>query len=405
MKVIFAICILVFALGQLAMGAAKESGGDMKAVASDNNAFAFDLYGRLAGEQSNLFFSPYSIDSALAMTYAGAKGETAQEMAQTLHYQMEGPKLHAAMGALLKELNEGGQVGPERAFQLVAANALWAQKGYPFHKDFVDLVKQNYGAGFNEVDFLNATEQARQTINTWVEKQTQDKIKDLIGKGVLAPTSRLVLTNAIYFKSAWAEQFKPANTKEGSFTLSGGKSANVPMMNQRHRFQYAQTDDAQVLTLPYYGYALEMVVVLPKKADGIGQVEKSLQAQLMQEGESRMVELSLPKFKMTRNFELAKVLEGMGMKLALEPNRADFSGICSQEPLFISEVIHKAFVDVNEEGTEAAAATAVVLRAGAAFRPEQPVVFKADHPFFFAIRHRESGAVLFMGRVMDPTAQ
>lgn len=376
-----------------------------KPAVTANNAFTFDLYAKLAEGDRNLFFSPYSIESALAMTYGGARGKTADQMAKVLRFDVEAAKLHPAFGALAEKLNTSGQVGKERVFDLVVANALWGQKGYPFQQPFQELVKANYGAGLNDVDFVQATEEARKTINQWVEKQTKDKIKDLLAPGVLTPDTRLVLTNAIYFKSKWEKQFRKEQTKDLPFHLSAEKSVDVPMMNQTQTTGFAEVDGCQVVEMPYSSRRLSMLVVLPTKVDGLAEVEKAITPEKLAQWQAAFrraaVDLSLPKFHIEAQFSLAPVLGGMGMPDAFS-GAADFSGIATLEKLSISAVIHKAYVDVDEQGTEAAAATAVIMGRTAAMQPPEKVTFKADHPFLFVIRHNESGAILFIGRVANP---
>jgi len=397
-------------------GAARPPAADAKAVAEANNTFAADLYAKLAAKEGNLFFSPNSIETALVMTYAGARGKTAGQMAAVLHIGAGDEWVpsgfgvgHSAFGAFLKDLNaEKGPDGKPRGYQLSVANALWGQKGYAFLPAFLNLVKTNYGAGLSEVDFVKDAEGARKTINAWVEKETRDKIKDLIQPNVLRDDTRLVLTNAIYFKSNWAsEYFRKEHTKDEPFSTAPDKKITAPMMHAWGHFPYAASDAFQAVKIAYKGYDLAMIVLLPKKVDGLAALEKSLTPDLVKGlkwTQNDMVDLSLPKFKMTEAFELAPTLAAMGMAEAFSVTAADFSGMTGKRELFISNVIHKAFVDVNEEGTEAAAATAVVIaRMSAPAEPEPPVVFKADHPFLFLIRHEKSGAILFMGRLADPT--
>jgi len=373
---------------------------DTKDILKGNTAFAFDLYAELKDEDGNIFFSPYSISSALAMTYAGAKANTKKQMAEVLHFGLEQKLIHAAFSEIQQKLNKNGKKG---TYELNIANALWGQQGYPFMKEFIDMLNENYGAGLNEVDFINATEVVRKNINKWVENQTNDKIKDLIQPGVLSSYTRLVLTNAIYFKGMWASQFKKDQTKDAPFTLLNGKKAEVPMMHQKEQFKYSETNDLKVLELSYRGDEISMLILLPKKFDGLKDLENSLTAdKLNQWLPKRKTEVLvyLPKFKMTSQFMLADVLNSMGMTDAFSLPPADFSGMTGKKDLFISAVIHKAFVDVNEEGTEAAAATAVVM-ATESVAPEPPV-FRADHPFIFMIRDNFSGSILFVGRVVNP---
>ncbi|MEN6424547.1 MAG: serpin family protein [Phycisphaerales bacterium] len=387
-------------------------------VTQGNNSFAVGLYQQLHSSEGNLFFSPYSISTALGMTYAGAKGRTQDQMAQTLRYPTAMEVLHKlgltgepltpeqfarTFGRIITDLNARG--GKDR-YELRVANALWGQKDYEFLRTFTQLVEDEYGGKLQELDFVKAVEKARRTINSWVEKQTNDKIKDLIGPGVLDAATRLVLTNAIYFKGNWASQFKKDRTQDEPFTLLNGSTVQTPMMNQKTKFGYAETDAIQVLEMPYVGEELTMVVLLPKKADGIGELEKDLTAenlaQWLDKAHKREVIVAMPRFKMTSKFSMADVLRAMGMKDAFSAE-ADFSGMTGRRDLFISAVIHQAYVDVNEEGTEAAAATGVAISLTAAL-PDQTPVFRADHPFVFLIRDKASGSILFLGRVMNPQA-
>ena len=373
---------------------------DQVQVAEGCNRFAFDLYARLKGAEGNLFLSPYSISTALAMTYAGARGETADQMAKVLCLPASGEAVHGAYGALQKDLNAAGEGG---AFELVVANRLWGQKGFAFLPDFLALLEARYGAGLEPLDFAAATEAARQTINAWIEKQTRDKIKDLIKPGVLDAATRLVLTNAIYFKGKWAEEFDKKATQDEDFFLAPEKKVTAPLMHRTADFGYFEGDDLQALELPYQGDRLSMVVLLPKAKDGLGALEAALSADKVSEWVSKLsrreVRVALPRFKTTAEFSLGDTLVAMGMTDAFGGD-ADFSGMTGAKDLFISAVVHKAFVDVNEEGTEAAAATAVVVRA---LNGGGPPEFRADHPFLFLIRDTKTGAILFLGRIADPT--
>lgn len=370
------------------------------AMEDSNNQFALDLYAKLREEPKNLFFSPYSISTALAMTYAGARGETEKQMAEVLHFTLEQKYLHPVFSQLQRDLNERGKKG---AYELTVSNALWGQKGYGFLKEFLEIIKINYGGGFNEVDFKRDTESARATINAWVEKETKGKIKDIIAPGVLSDLTRLVLTNAIYFKGNWAKQFDKDKTKESPFTLLNGEKIDVLMMNQRAELNYMETENFQGLELPYVDSDLSMIILLPKKIDSLGELEKSLTAENLLSWTEKLhkseVIVSFPKFKMTSQFSLNDVLKSMGMNDAFS-KKADFSGMDGKKDLLISAVIHQAFVDVNEEGTEAAAATVVVMKLKSA--PVKILVFQADHPFIFLIRDNHSGSILFMGRLMNP---
>jgi serpin B len=407
------VCLTPLAAAILAFGcvAAPDKPdapkADRDAAAKGGDQFAFDLYAQLRGEDGNLFFSPFSVSTALAMTRAGARGETAAEMDKTLHFPFEGEQLQAAFASLIRQVN-GDPNDSKRGYQLSTANALWGQKGYGFRPEFVKLTKDYYGAGLTELDFRADPEQARGTINAWVEKETRDKIKDLLQKGDVNPNTRLVLTNAVYFKGDWASQFKKDRTKPEPFTLADGKKADAPLMNQTGEFGYYDGGSFQALEMPYVGKDLTMVVLLPKKADGLADFEKELTADnvggWLRQLKSQKVIVTLPKFKSTSRFSLAQKLSDMGMKLAFT-EKADLSGMAGEPgDLYISDVIHKAFVDVNEEGTEAAAATAVVVATPSAVRTDVPPtpVFRADHPFVFLIRDTRSDSVLFLGRIVDP---
>jgi len=385
-----------------------------KVVVQGNNEFALALFARLRENQGNLFFSPYSISTALAMTYAGARGQTETQMAKVLHFPtlagekvppepvMQEGQFHSAFGAVVKDLNQRAKKGN---YELAVANALWGQKGYKLLNDFLRLIETEYGGRLTEVDFVTATESARQTINAWVEKKTRDKIKELIKPGVLDAMTRLVLTNAIYFKGNWQRQFKKDRTREAPFTLLSGEKVDAPMMNQTGEFRYMEAGDFQALELPYIDNELSMIILLPGDTDGLPKFEKTLNledfSQWLDRLHRREVIVSVPRFKMTSQFSLASVLISMGMADAFSARAADFSGITGGRDLFISAVIHKAYVDVNEEGTEAAAATGVTMRL-TSVGPTQTPVFRADHPFLFLIRDNHSGSILFIGRLMNP---
>ena len=375
---------------------------DVAQAVKDNNRFALELYGELAAKDGNLFLSPYSISTALAMTYAGANGQTAEQMRDTLHYTLPDDRLHAAFATMIRDHNDAGK---QRAYQLTVANALWGQAGFEFRPDFLQRVRKSYGAGFQEVDFINETESARQTINAWVEQKTQRKIVDLIPKkNILTSGTRLVLTNAIYFKAAWLDEFKAADTRKDSFWTSGGQKIETMMMHRHGDYSFVDGDTFQLIDMPYEKKELSMIAILPKQKDGLKNVEKMLTAANLEAWlESKTaysVDVKLPKFKFTAELELKAVLSKMGMPIAFDPE-ADFSGITSKASLRISHVIHKAFVDVNEKSTEAAAATAVVMD-----KKKKEFVnvanFHADHPFVFLIRDNRTGSILFIGRVLNP---
>lgn len=369
-------------------------------IAARSNEFAFDLYGQLRQKEGNLFFSPASVSTALAMTYAGTTGETKEQMGRVLHLDTADEQVHGGFGELAQILNSDGH-----RYQLRMANRLWGLEGYPFRQEFLTLTRQQYGAELAQVNF-NRPDQAAQTINAWIGKQTEGKIGQLVSPSMIEPLTRLVLTNAIYFKAAWQDEFWKHATEDAPFHVSADEEAKTPMMRQIEHFSYTETDDAQVVELPYVGGDLSMVVMLPKQNDGLADLEQTITArsldQWVAEAKLRRVELYLPKFKITSQLPLTETLMDLGMTKAFS-KYADFSGMTSFEDLKLYAVIHAAFVDVDEKGTEAAAATAVMMDAAAAPPNEdEPVVFRADHPFLFLIRDSRTGAVLFLGRLVNP---
>ena len=380
----------------------KAEGAEMSEIVEGNNRFAVGLYAKLKDSTSeNLFFSPYSLSTALAMTYAGAAGETGKQMAEVLRFTVSESELHPAMGQLIRML-----LRKEKGYQFRVANRLWGQKGYEFLPEFLNTTQNHYGAELGELDFARQTEDARRAINQWVEKETERKIKDLIPPGLLAQDTRLVLTNAIYFKGNWRDQFEKEATQDAPFYVSADKEVTVPMMHQIERFGYRAAEDMQILEMPYADNALSMVVLLPKDKEGLAELEKRITHDDLRDStrglRPREVSVFLPRFTMTSQFSLKDVLQSMGMTLAFDEGRADFSRMSRSEQLFISAVVHKAFVDVNEEGTEAAAATGVIMAPTAAPVQEEPPVFRADHPFVFLIRDNRTGSIVFMGRVANP---
>ncbi len=399
------VASLVFGAIWQARGAEPAAGAadSVSPLVTGNNRFAIDLYRQLAGGKGDVFVSPESISLALAMTYSGARGQTAEQIAKTLHFDQPVAQLNAGFAAILKNLNAGGA---KNSYQLSIANRLWGQQGFKFLDEFLKVTREQYGAELATVDFVHQTEAARRTINAWVEHETRDKIKDLIGEGSLGPDTRLVLTNAIYFKGDWQAPFEKDATHKAPFHVSADKQADAMIMNREGSYRFAKEDGMRVLEMPYRGGELAMVVLLPEKIDGPADLEKSLSAEKLQALtaglKSTRVSVAMPKFKMTREFELSKTLAAMGMPLAFSDN-ADFSGMDGKTDLSISAVIHKAFVAVDEKGTEAAAATAVTIRALSIRRPiEPPEEFHADHPFIFLIRDTHSGSILFLGRYTGP---
>jgi serpin B len=383
------------------------STADTSDLVLGNTAFALDLYQAVREGQDNLFYSPYSISLALAMTYAGARGETERQMADTLHFSLSQDRLHPAFNGLdlaLASRGEGAEGKDEGGFRLNIVNALWGQEGYAFLPDFLDLLAENYGAGLRLVDFEGDAESSRVAINDWVEDQTEGRIEDLIRRGLLNELTRLVLTNAIYFNAAWSEPFEPDQTEDGVFHLPDSGQVTVPMMRHVTSYGYAEGPGFQAVELPYDGRELSMVVLLP--AEGrFGAFEDSLDAGqldgILGDLHPQEVALTMPRFEIESELDLGEVLAAMGMPDAFSM-AADFSGMDGTDMLFIKEVVHKAFVSVDEAGTEAAAATAVIMQLKG--MPGQPVEVTLDRPFLFFIRDMETGAILFVGRIMDPSA-
>lgn len=335
---------------------------DEALLVEGNSAFAFDLYQALREKDGNLFYSPHSISLALAMTYAGARGETAQQMADTLHFILSQDNLHPAFNSLDIELSkrgEGAQGKDGEGFRLNIVNAIWGQKDYSFLPGFLDVLAENYGAGLRTLDFIKETEKSRVTINDWVSNQTEGRIEDLIPQGAIDALTRLVLTNAIYFNAAWQHPFDEAMTADGPFYLLNGKQVTVPMMKQTESFGYAEGEGYQAVELRYDGGELSMVILLPE-AGQFEAFQEELQAQkvdtIINSLQRNRVTLTMPQFEFDSEFSLKDTLAGMGMPVAFAES-ADFSGMTGKRELLISDVIHKAFVAVDEEGTEAAAAT------------------------------------------------
>lgn len=380
---------------------ANDTGVTAEGVASvinANNQFTFELYSQLKEENKdkNIFFSPYSISTALAMTYEGAKGQTAKEMQNVFHFPEDASIRKPAFAAIYNQINK-----PNSGYQLNTANALWAQENYSFLDEYFSTVESHYGGKVTNLDFIGETEKSRQTINSWVEQQTNNKIKDLISPGMLNPMTRLVLTNAIYFKGKWVNQFDKKDTKEQDFKVSSEKTVKVPMMYLKEDFNYTETEQFQILEMSYDGNELSMLVILPK--DNLSDLdslnEKNI-SQLKTALKKEEVVVYMPKFTFETKYSMSETFKKMGMPTAFS-GVADFSGMTGKQDLFIDFVIHQAFVDVNEEGTEAAAATG----AGMAMIAAPGTVFSADHPFLFIIQEKATGNILFFGQVIDPTVK
>lgn len=383
------------------------SASDLQKLAADNRAFAFNLYQQMRSQGGNLFYSPHSISVALAMTYAGARNETTSQMRQALHFTLPDSSLHPAFNALQQALAEREKPKnneKESNFRLNVVNALWGQKGYTFLPAYLDLLALNYGAGMRLLDFKADAEAARQVINQWVAEQTADKIKDLIPPSALDQATTLVLTNAIYFNAKWLHQFNPGSTTSSPFNLRDGSPINVPTMHISQQFGYYRGEGITAVELPYTGSEVSMILLIPDQGN-FDQAEQKLTAEqwdaVVKGMHYTQVNLAMPKFKFSSEVALNGPLSRSGMPIAFQPERADFSGMDGTKTLYISDVLHKAYINLDEFGTEAAAATAVVV--GATSMPAEPVDLIVDRPFLFAIQDKPTGEILFLGRVTDPT--
>ena len=386
-----------------------------KKLVNGNTAFAFDLYHALAFQAGNLFYSPYSISLALAMTYAGARGETERQMADTLGFNLARDRLHPAFNNLGLQLASRGAEAKGQdgeGFRLNIANALWGQDDHEFLEAYLDLLTENYGSGVRPMDFKEAPEESRITINDWVADQTEDRIKDLIPQSAIDKFTRLILTNAIYFNAAWQHPFNVRSTHPGPFFMLDGSTVDVPMMNQTTYFGYAKADGYQALVLPYDSFEMSMTIILPDEGR-FREFEDSIDADIvggiLEDIRPREVRLTMPKFEFRSQFGLVEPLSEIGMPDAFDDRVADFSGMdgmscpptIEQPCLIISAVIHEAFVLVDEGGTEAAAATASIVVSRNTSDPPPPIEVTVDRPFIFLIRDRATNAILFVGRVVE----
>jgi serpin B len=397
--------------------------GDERNVVEGSNALALDLYRQLKTTEGNLFFSPASISTALAIAYAGARGETASEMARTLHFDLEPERLHAAMSLVLRKMRDG-----QGSYQLYESNALWLQKDLAFHDEFLKLTQHNYGDALKRVDFVGDLEAARVAINRTVEKQTDGKIEDLLPSGSLSSDTRLILTNAIYFKGAWSVPFELKKTKSENFLITQKRHVLVPFMHldgDNTHFKYLETGSFRAIEIPYRGIpvaldygrviqegALSMIIFLPKGNQSLALFEQSLTDSNLSQwlsglhGEYAEIFLTLPKFKATLEFDLGNVLKSLGARQMFS-GTADFSGMTAEAKLAVSAIRHKAYVTVEEKGTEAASGTATIMVPVSDPPPPRPapIQFRVDHPFVFLIRDNRSGSILFLGRVSDPSKE
>ena len=403
---------------------ADDSGSTIEGihqVVNANNKFAFDFYNEiLKNEKDNLFFSPYSISVALTMTYEGAKSETAEEIKNVFHLPNH-DILRPNSAAIYNNINK-----KDKSYTLRTGNALWVQKDYPLLEDYLFIIENYYGGKASNVDFISETEKSRQTINRFIEQQTNNRIEELINPGILTPNTRLVLTNAIYFLGDWKYQFDKKNTREREFFITPNNPVQVEMMHlssnnmknmepEPARFNYAELEKLQIIELPYKDYELSMIIILPKQfetydletgeiikfeytLDDIDFTFENFNEYKSQMKKTTMDSIYLPKFEFETDYELNEILSDLGMTTAFSYN-ADFSGMTGNRDLFIGSVIHKAFVKVDEKGTEAAAATAIAMKT-LAMMPQNN--FNANNPFMFVIQENETGNILFMGNVVDP---
>jgi serpin B len=377
-----------------------KAGGDVTITADANNRFAFAVYAGLnkSEAKSNIFISPYSISSALAMTYEGANGETAAQMMKVFHFPKDFNSLRQGYFGMQEILN-----AKNKAYDLLSANSLWPQKGCEFSKQYLEAVEKYYGGKADLVDFAGGKAEAIYKINKWTSTKTKEKIPEIIGDKDIDELTRLVLVNAIYFKGSWKSKFDPNMTRKSNFYAYGDKKIQTDTMNSVEKFNYAELEGLKVLELPYAGDDVSMIIALPEGHD-LSKLEASLSHEEFKKWQASLseqkIEVSLPKFKLHCLYALQNSLEHLGMPLAFDENQADFSKMTGKKDLYISAVIHASFVDVNEEGTEAAAATAVVMDTKSIEMREE---FIADHPFIFFIYDKAVGTILFMGKINDPS--
>jgi serpin B len=388
---------------------ADDSGATIQGVnntAKANNQFAIDLYNEINKDSDkNIFFSPWSISTVMAMAYEGARGETAKEIENVFHFPADDAMRRSSYARMLNTLNKAGG-----EYKLSIANAIWLQEDYPFLKDYKDTIRRYYLGEIKNLDFKNNPSDASFHINRWVSKNTNNKIRNIVSPEMFNEMSRAVLTNAIYFKGKWVHPFDRDDTKPEDFTLPSGKKIEVPMMKLEDEdldFNYTEYDGVQVLEMPYKGDKISMLVLLPKTdTSDINQLESKLSAETLQALRSMMrpttVYIYMPKYTFETSYSLVDYLRNMGMSLPFTWPGADFSGIDGTEMLYINKVLHKAYIDVYEEGTEATATTSIFVSMGAVAEITKPIIFRADHPFIFIIQEKETGNILFMGRVNNP---
>jgi serpin B len=396
------IFVTIFALGFFSGLVTKAGDIDMQRLVQGNSAFALDLYQKVNDIEGNIFFSPYSISTAFAMIYAGAQSETQKQMSGVFHFSLDPHQLHPSFSELQLHFQK---LQENRPFRLNITNALWIQKEYKLLQTFVELSQKYYQANLFHLDFRKNPDDSRLKINDWIEDITKDKIKDLLPGGAINTLTRLVLTNTIYFKAEWQNSFNPHNTKDQDFWITPGDNIKVQMMSQKDHFGYWENEDLQILEMPYIRKDLSMVVFLPKKKDGLPDLESNLNTKTLDIWISELIQQNVkvffPKFTTSQNIDLKKILKALGMVDAFGEN-ADFSGIEPKKNLYINDALHKAFIDVDERGTEAAAATAVSVGVTSIQPPKVVPEFRADHPFIYIIKDNKTKTILFLGRLTRP---
>ena len=403
---LFAIPLGVSFLGVCDRGIfVEEASAEEKAVfADDNSKFALELYARLKDSPGNLAFSPYSVEAAFAVLQMGARGETASQIAKTFHLPPGGEDRF-----ILQIEEQLGRILRAGKIQVSTANALWIAKSFSVLEDFINLAKVKFHAEIRTADFMTGLEEARLAINAWVSEKTAARIPELLAPGVLKEYTKLVVVNAFSMKAAWLSPFRSDLTQEGDFSTPD-KVLKRPLMFKRSKYVYGESKDVQIAELPYVGGDISLFIVLPKKKDGLPEVEKTLTsatlASLLASSSPRLLELTLPRFRVRSSFSLVEVLQSLGVKDAFSPAHADFSGIVADKSVMLSEVVHQAFVETDEAGTEAAAATAaLIVPKGAVVETSPAIPFRADHPFLYFLREKTSGGILMIGRVVDPQGE
>lgn len=396
------IFVAIFVLSHFFVLFIQAGDIDLQSLVRGNSAFALDMYHKVRNTEGNVFFSPYSISTAFAMTYAGARSATEKEMDGVFHFSLEPCQLHPSFSELQAHFQK---LQENRPFRLNIANALWIQKEYELLQEFLELNQKYYGANLFNLDFRNDPEGSRSKINDWVKDKTEGKIQDLLPGGAIKKLTRLVLTNTIYFKAEWQNTFNAHNTKDQDFWITPEEKTKVQMMSQKDRFGYWENENLQILEMPYIRKDLSMVVFLPKKKDGLPNLESKLNTETLDNWISNLnqqqVNVFFPKFTTTQNIDLKKILKALGMVDAFTEN-ADFTGMEPKNELYITDALHKAFIDVDELGTEAAAATAASMGVTSIRPPKVVPEFRADHPFFFLIKDNQTESILFMGRLTSP---